>query len=614
MNCWHEERVTPLTSAVLVGSVDLVKRVLNFKNIKINLCNFYKSHCHTALFFAQIRGRFDVFELLIGRNDTDVNVRDSNGLTLLMKAAVQGSKDFVEILLKRPDLDVNAEVMANGQTALMAGCVPEDPSIVRMLLQVDRLDVHHRKHDGWTAFMVCCYFGREQAVKEFLKRGVAEVNAQDGYNETALHLASRYNRTNVAALLLRSEGINPNLQDGVGHTPLIYAASHGREDIVSLLVEVVTVDVNIQELSGFTALHCAVISRSLSVVRLLLAREDTDLNPRSFIRGATPLHIAAMRGFSKIANVLARDPRSEVDAPSHERRLGALHYACSYRHIDVVKVLLNTGLANVNLRNAYGVTALHLAARKQFSHIVRLLLKGADIQAGIQDVQGDTALHYTAQSCSEQNAVIANLLLRSQLDININALDSLNNTALAYSVYFGCREAFLQILQHPHLNPNIPLGRTGYSALMLAMIRRRWAYMADLLSMNTVSVNLQNRLGVSALHLCATLYYHSDLCRRLLNRHGVDVNSVARSNGNTPLHDACLYGNVEFVRQLVRRPGIWACMPNKMGMIPMDYAVANNHSDIVRVLTGNTNCNSSTTSGQGKRERRVQCTMYTLAT
>lgn len=58
-----------------------------------------------------------------------------------------------------------------------------------------------------------------------------------------------------------------------------------------------------------------------------------------------------------------------------------LHWACSFGHIEVVRLLLVHG-CNVNIRNAHGQLPLHLAVKSCKEDIVALLLlEGASLHA-----------------------------------------------------------------------------------------------------------------------------------------------------------------------------------------------------------------------------------------
>ncbi|CAL1579981.1 unnamed protein product [Knipowitschia caucasica] len=182
---------------------------------------------------------------------------------------------------------------------------------------------------------------------------------------------------------------------------------------------------------------------------------------------------AAAEESSKVSSVVAHVKEVKRNAPSlmaflinmaDDNANTVLHYSVSHCNYSIVSVLLDTGVADVNLQNnagytammlasltapdspcgmevvrklmemgstnikssQTGLTALHLAVRHGRVVMVRLLLScGAD--ANIQDKEGTTALMFAAE---RGHTHIARLLLeRSQCDLSL--ADKHGRTALS---------------------------------------------------------------------------------------------------------------------------------------------------------------------------------------
>lgn len=107
--------------------------------------------------------------------------------------------------------------------------------------------------------------------------------------------------------------------------------------------------------------------------------------------GETPLHRAALGGHLDIVRLLV-DSGADVNATNTEHGSTPLHDAASKGHTQVVDVLLASGAA-VDVKTRRGFTPLHLASKG--SHIdaaQRLIAAGADVNA--EDEDGSTPLDW----------------------------------------------------------------------------------------------------------------------------------------------------------------------------------------------------------------------------
>ena len=79
-----------------------------------------------------------VVQLLLARQDVDVNKADETGVTALMMASQNGHIEVARLLLAHPDVEAN-KTTQNGATALIAASLKGHGAIVRLL-------VAHRAH------------------------------------------------------------------------------------------------------------------------------------------------------------------------------------------------------------------------------------------------------------------------------------------------------------------------------------------------------------------------------------------------------------------------------------------------------------------------------------
>src|SRR6266404_6653318 len=131
-----------------------------------------------------------------------------------------------------------------------------------------------------------------------------------------LHKAARAGNLKQVEMLVAG-GVPVNARDSLGGTPLHDAAWAGERDVVEYLIRM-GAEVNARHAEGgSTPLHYAVITNRPDVVELLLDR-GADLKA-TYKSGATGLHLAAARGYGRIAR---RDqlPRRPTTARLGDRR------------------------------------------------------------------------------------------------------------------------------------------------------------------------------------------------------------------------------------------------------------------------------------------------------
>jgi ankyrin repeat protein len=112
--------------------------------------------------------------------------------------------------------------------------------------------------------------------------------------------------------------------------------------------------------------------------------------------GMSPLHYAVFAGSADKVRVLLETDgnRADVDAQTLDGAQSPLHLAAEAGHAEVLDVLLES-LANINARDAFGVTPLFVAAREGHEAcVVALLAAGSDLHfRGGSDNRSVTEVH-----------------------------------------------------------------------------------------------------------------------------------------------------------------------------------------------------------------------------
>jgi ankyrin repeat protein/Flp pilus assembly protein TadD len=272
-------------------------------------------------------------------NKTDIDVRDSQGLTPLHLAACEGKEAAVKQLLLE-GANVNA-LDNDGWTPLHLAAANGHKAVVELLI-LHKANIRARDFEGRSPFQRACHYARLGIVELFLDKGVS-IEGRDDKSKTPLHAAvsSRTTRDGLKVInFLVKRGANLEAATDIGWTPLHSAVRYSDEETVALLLQL-KANTEAKNNFGFTPLLMVCYEEKLdltyriAIIKLLLAHK---------------------------ANIEAQD----------NKKFTALHWACSNGHLPLVTLLVEKG-ANVNALSDENKTPLHYAAKYGHPHIVKFL-------------------------------------------------------------------------------------------------------------------------------------------------------------------------------------------------------------------------------------------------
>ncbi|CAH1131964.1 unnamed protein product [Ceutorhynchus assimilis] len=293
----------------------------------------------------------------------------------------------------------------------------------------------------------------------------------------------------------------------------------------------------------------AIFSGALDEVEDLMVHPEyvncTDCEKR------TPLHAAAFKGDSQIAQILL-DNGARVNAKDG-KWVTPLHRACAVNSDDTVNVLLKYQ-ADVCARDRLWQTPLHIAAAHDAYNCVDKLLNFVP-NPNVTDRSGRTALHHAAYN---GNTFVAQLLI--ERGCIVNACDKKDCRPIHCAVQMG------------HIDTVELLLRFG----------------AD--------VNAKDRNQYTPLHVAAASGIESVI--RLLLNSGAEVN-IQNSYGNTPLHVACLNGHLACCQELTQA-GADIEAVNFRNQTPLHVAAASTHGVycLAFLLANNVDINKCSNDGR----------------
>ncbi|XP_045784313.1 protein phosphatase 1 regulatory subunit 12C isoform X4 [Maniola jurtina] len=228
-------------------------------------------------------------------------------------------------------------------------------------------------------FLAACTAGDKDEVQRLLKMG-ADINTANVDGLTALHQACIDDNLEMVEFLVE-HGADVNKGDNEGWTPLHATASCGFLSIARYLLEngadvaavnydgELPVDIADEKMKDFLAKiisdkgidceksRCAELNNLLRDARYWAANGYFEVrDPKT---GATPLHVAAAKGYLDVAQILLEECNVEPDCGDYEDWT-PLHAAALWGQQEAAALLLKHG-ADPNLKNFSGQTCLEIA-------------------------------------------------------------------------------------------------------------------------------------------------------------------------------------------------------------------------------------------------------------
>lgn len=243
----------------------------------------------------------------LDRAGIDPNVRDPQGMTLLMTAAMNGHAAHVDALIDRCDAALTDNL---GMTALLWAVASNSLSCVERLASAPGHD--HPASDGCTALMLAASNHDDAMVNAVLP--LSDPNAVNHQGWTALMCAASKNRAyNVARLLPLSD---PNVRDSHHRCAWLLAARQAATESLAVLGRHVAT--NVVDASGMTALMLVLDARNaterqrLEAMKVVLPVSDACAVNAA---GQTALEITMGRSvWTPVPALLAAMPRAQTMA------------------------------------------------------------------------------------------------------------------------------------------------------------------------------------------------------------------------------------------------------------------------------------------------------------
>lgn len=509
------------------------------------------------------------------------------------------------ILSSSPDININASDM-EGYTSLHRAIVNNDLNTVMELLKNENIDVNSKlgievSIDGWylggaTPLILASYLGYTDIVNALIEKGV-DVKAKDDVDGCmAIHLAAANGKNDVINILLDVDASNINDVDNRGNTPLHWASMKDRADTVSLLIEN-GADIEAKDVDNWTALHYAAAFASLQTVEALV---DNGADKNSLTKdGNIPVNYAkdeTIKTYLSGGKIGREDTEEVVEEETKETAADETAENTETSE-TITEDELNNELDTTQNGSIVDPTVVDLdpkqlelliAVKNNDIIAVNALLK-ENVNPNFVDEEGYSPLH---RAVLNNNLDVVNVLLSYKdidTEIKLPYEASVDDwylggaTPLLVASYTGNADivnALIEAGSDIRAKDDID----GATTIHIASANGNNEVINILLNKDNTLINEADSMKDTPLHW-ASIKNQTDTISLLL-ANGADT-KLTNSDGNTVLHYAAMYGDVNTVNVLLEADSSLASVENNEGITPIYYAIVVSDNDILSSIITN---------------------------
>lgn len=396
------------------------------------------------------------------------------------------------------------------------------------------------------------------------------INQRDTDLNVLLHYACKFGHDNVVSILITANA-NINIRDQDCNTPLYIACNYSNQNIVKLLIDAgANVDAKNSELR--TALSIASEIGLIDIVNILLNAGANVNTVDEYLK--TAIHYAAEFGHN---NLILKLSSVNIIHTNFIKIRSPLHWIALTGQLEICKILIENG-DDINALDTNNDSPLILACIANKFEIIELLI-AHDASIDIVNNNGKTCLHYIdnryKNKISEKlikklfeniiNNNISEIILLSNLGIDINCTDQINNTPLFYACQLNL-DKVVELLMSIGANPSLQ-NIHGINPIMETSCSGNIEILRMLIFNNCKSaydLSIKDNFGRTALYIASALGHVEIL--KLFMIPSIHLNKIIN----------------EFIIDV----------PNIVGCTPLSIAVANGHNQAVNFILA---CGANTT-------------------
>ena len=309
----------------------------------------------------------------------------------------------------------------------------------------------------------------------------------------------------------------------------------------------------------------------ITSLKILLQSGKVDINEKGYETRATALIVATISQSFESVNFLLQNG---ADVNLRDMfGFTALHHAVYDRRIDLVKLIVEVGKANIEARDNFGTTAFIISSLKNSLEVMKFLFgNNADINA--QSKVGFSALFFASKH-GFLNIVKFLISIRADIEIKTKFNDTSLNAA-AHNGHFDIVKILVETGK-----TNIHERAVDGNTALLSAAKKGHLTIVEYLHKRGADINTQAYDRRSPL-LAASLSTYASVVNYLL-KNGANVESKTNL-GFTSLHAAAQEGNEENVKLLVEKGNANVNAKSDTGITPILWSANFGRLRIIKYL------------------------------
>lgn len=317
-----------------------------------------------------------------------------------------------------------------------------------------------------------------------------DLNVRDDQNNYLLTYAILYNKPNIVKILIQ-HGARIDIVDNEDRSILYIAIKYDYQEIIDILLEYNKNSIgiylfDIRDRNNHVPIHYTIMFRNIIALNKFL---DAGASPNTSDKnGYNSLHFSVyVRSYKMCSMILKYNIDINSQLISGET---CLHIACNLQLIDIVKLLIFSGI-NVNIQDFdHEFTALHYSVNLNNKELVSLLLDN-NADPNIQDIVGNTVVHYAV---SENNLECLILLLGKSVNLNLWNLDGKSPLLIALEIDPPNLIEYIDVLINDS-NINIQ-DNNGNTILHFLCVKNLWKEYKQQLIKKKMDVFIKNKNNI----------------------------------------------------------------------------------------------------------------------